>query len=115
MIRFVIRIFGNSVALYIAAFFVHGFIVVGGIKELLIAGVILGLLNTLVKPVLRMISMPVIILTLGIFTLVINALMLWAVDYIFDFIQIQDLYSLVWATIIVSLVNAIISGASKST
>ena len=111
---FVIRIFGTSLALYAANWFVAGFVFTGGIKEYAIAGVALGLLNMMVKPVLKLVSMPVIILTLGLFTLVINALLLWTVDYIFDFIAIQDIYTLAWATIVVSLVNVIISGIAKA-
>jgi len=114
MIAFLIRIIGNSLALYAASWFVAGFTFTGGIKEYAIAGVVLGLLNMLVKPVLKLISMPVIILTLGLFALVINALLLWVVDYIFDFITIQDIYALAWATIVVSITNVIISGIARA-
>ena len=114
MISFIIRIFGNSLALYSASWFVTGFVFIGGIKEYAVAGVVLGLLNLLVKPVLKMISLPVIILTLGLFTVVINALLLWAVDYIFDFIEISDIMTLVWATIVISIVNMIVSAIAKT-
>jgi putative membrane protein len=57
--------------------------------------------------------MPLIILTLGIFLVAINALMLWLVDYAFDFITIKSLTALVWATIIVAIVNGIIATFSK--
>src|SRR3989344_2642232 len=98
MLSFIIRIFGNGLALYAAYLFVPGFSFSGGIKEYAIAGVVLGLLNMLVKPVLKLVSMPFIILTLGLFVLVINALLLWVVDYIFDFLAISDIYSLAWTT-----------------
>ncbi|MDP3697902.1 MAG: phage holin family protein [Candidatus Taylorbacteria bacterium] len=114
MVGFILRILGNSVALYAASWVVAGFEFSGGLKEYAMAGVMLGLLNMLVKPVLKLISMPVIILTLGLFTLVINALLLWLVDYIFDFMAISDIYALLWATIVVGLVNMIISGLTKA-
>ena len=114
MIGFIIRILGNSLALYAAHWFVEGFGFSGGIKELLIAGTILGLLNLLVRPILKLIATPVIILTLGLFILVINALILWIVDYIFEFVTISDLYALAWATIVVGIVNMIISGIAKA-
>jgi len=113
MIAFIVRILGNSLALYAASWFVAGFGITGGIKEYAIAGVVLGLLNMIVKPVLKLISMPIIILTLGLFTIVINALLLWAVDYIFDFVAISDIVSLVWATIVISIVNMVIGAFSK--
>ena len=114
MISFIVRILGNSLALYAAAWFVPGFSFTGGLREYAIAGVVLGLLNMTVKPVIKFISMPVIILTLGLFTIVINALILWAVDYIFDFITIQDTMTLVWATLVIVVVNMIISAVAKT-
>src|SRR3989344_4484419 len=109
MIGFIVRIIGNSVALYAAYYFVPGFIVAGGIKEYLLAGILFGLLNKIVKPPIKLLTMPLIILTLGLFLVVINALMLWLVD----FVIIESITALVWATIITAFVNAIIGAFSK--
>ncbi len=114
MVSFVLRILGNSVALYAASYFVVGFGFSGGIKEYAMAGVVLGLLNMTVKPILKTISLPVIILTLGLFTIVISALLLWLVDYIFDFILIADIPALIWATIVIWVVNLIVSAITKA-
>lgn len=113
MLGFLIRILGNSVAIYAAYFWVSGFIIVGGVKEFLLAGVLLGLLNKIVKPPIKLLTMPLIILTLGLFLVVINALMLWLVDYTFDFVTIESITALVWATIIVAIVNAVIAAFTK--
>lgn len=113
MAGFVVRILGNSLALYVAFYLVPGFVVKGGPKEYLMAGILLGLLNTLVKPMLKIVTLPLIILTLGLFILILDAVMLWAVDYIFDFVIIQDAWALIWATIIVGIVNLFISKTSK--
>ncbi|OGM98601.1 MAG: hypothetical protein A3C71_02825 [Candidatus Yanofskybacteria bacterium RIFCSPHIGHO2_02_FULL_43_15c] len=114
MIGFVIRILGNSLALYVAYWLVPGFIVSGSWKEYLLAGAFLGLLNLIVKPILKAISMPIIILTLGLFILVINGLLLWTVDYIFDFVSIKDVTALLYAVIVVAIVNLIISMTAKA-
>lgn len=113
MISFIIRILGNGLAIYAAHYFITGFSVAGGWKEYLLAGVLLGLLNTIVKPPIKLIAMPLIWLSLGMFLVVINALMLWLVDYAFDFVTIADITALVWATIVVAVVNGIISSVSK--
>lgn len=113
MTNFIIRILGNSLALYAAAYFVPGFLIDGGIKEYLLAGVLLGVLNLSIKPILKAVSMPLIILTLGLWTIVLNALILWAVDYVFNFVVVQDLTALVWATIIISIVNIFVSTTTK--
>ena len=115
MVGFILRILGNSVALFAASWFVAGFIFTGGLKEYALAGTVLGLLNMVVKPALKLISMPVIILTLGLFTLVINGLLLWSVDYIFDFVTISNLTALAWATIVVTIVNMLVSAITKAT
>lgn len=109
----VIRILGNSLALYVAVRLVPGFIVSGGVYEYLIAGVVLGLLNLIVKPILKAISMPLVILTLGLFTLIINGLLVLGVDYLFDFVTISSLASLFWAVIIVSIINIFVSMIAK--
>jgi len=113
MIGFLVRILGNSIAIYAAYFWVPGFVIIGGIKEYLLAGVLLGLLNKIVKPPIKLLTMPLIILTLGLFLVVINALMLWLVDYAFDFVAIESITALVWATVVVAAVNATISAFSK--
>lgn len=63
-----------AVAVYVTAYFVPGIAVVG-IKGAIITSVVLGLLNTFVKPFVKLLSFPVNLLTLGLFTIVINALM----------------------------------------
>lgn len=113
MIGFIIRIIGNCLALYAAVWLINDFAFSGGIKEYLIAGSVLGLLNLVVKPILKLISTPFIILTLGLFTIVINALILWVVDYMFDFMMIPDITTLLLATVIISIINIIVSKFAK--
>ena len=113
MTGFAVRILGNSLAFYIANLLVPGFVVNGGLKEYLIAGILLGFFNMLVRPLLKLISMPLIILSLGLFTLVINGLILWLVDYVFDFVVIENLTALFWVVIITGLVNLLTSFGGK--
>lgn len=113
MIDFIIRILGNAAALYVAQYFIAGFSVTGDIKQYILAGILLGLLNLIVRPILKLITFPLLIVTLGLFSLVINAILLWIVDYVFAFVSISDIRSLIWATIVVGIVNLIISGITK--
>ncbi len=73
--RLLARVLINAAALWVAAYFVPG-IRVGDWKSLLAVAVVFGLVNALVRPVLKLLSCPIIFLTLGLFTLVLNALML---------------------------------------
>jgi putative membrane protein len=101
---FIFRILQNTIALFVATL-VPGFHIQGGIKEYLLAGALLAILNWLVKPILKFVSFPIILLTFGLFTLVINAIILRIVDRWFAFMTIDSLTALFLATIVISIVN----------
>ncbi len=113
MKSFILRIIGNAVAVYLAFRFVPGFSVTGGWEQYLIAGLGLAILNVTLRPILKLLATPLIMLTLGLFSLVINALMLWILDYFMAGITIGDIMTLVWATLIVTVVNLFVSGIAK--
>jgi putative membrane protein len=71
----IVRILVNAAALWAAARLIPG-IDAGGIGSVLAIAVVFGVLNALIKPFLKLVSCPVILLTLGLFTLVVNAVML---------------------------------------
>src|ERR1035437_8770213 len=73
--KIILRILINAAALWVAASFVPG-IHAGGIGSILALALVFGLVNAFVRPFLKLVSCPIILLTLGLFTLVVNALML---------------------------------------
>lgn len=74
---FLVRLVINIVALYVTASILPGFTVKDlSIETLFVIALVFGLINALVKPVVKLLTCPMVILTLGLFTLVINALML---------------------------------------
>jgi putative membrane protein len=73
--RIILRVLINAAALWIAASFVSG-IHAGGMGSILALALVFGVVNALVRPFLKLVSCPIILLTLGLFTLVVNALML---------------------------------------
>lgn len=109
IIRVFVRVAGNSLALYAATRLVSGFTLSGGWQSYLSAALVLMVLNWTIKPLLKLISFPLIILTLGLFTLAINAGILWLLDRFFAFITIADLFSLFWATLVITIINLVIS------
>ena len=112
--RLIFRLFFNVLAIWAAYFFVPGFIINGGIKEFVVAGILLGLFNLIVKPIVKIISTPLILLTLGLFTLVINAFIVLLVDYLLDFVIIQTYSALFWSTVVIGIVNMVTSSFMKS-
>lgn len=102
---FIIRILSTLLGLWAADRLLGEFQVNGGWEGFLIAGVVLVLLNMLLRPVLKLISFPLIILTLGLFSIVINAFMLWLTASFTNYISFSDLTALFLATVIISAVN----------
>ena len=80
--RLILRLVITAVALWCAVRFVDGISFTGNPVLLLGVALVFGVVNTIVKPVLMLLSLPAIVLTLGIFLLVINALMLWFTGWI---------------------------------
>lgn len=77
MTRALIQVLINSVGLLLAAYLVPGIHYAGGVLLLLLAGAVIGLVNLLIKPIVTLLSLPLIVLTLGLFFLVVNGLMLY--------------------------------------
>lgn len=78
----------NAVALLVVAYILPG-ITVASFGSALIAALVLGLLNTLVKPVLVLLTLPITIVTLGLFLLVLNALVFWFAGSILKGFQVN--------------------------
>ena len=75
--RLLLRLFINAAALWVAVRLVPGISFAGNPLLLLAVALVFGVVNTIVKPLVTLLSLPAVLLTLGIFLLVINALMLW--------------------------------------
>ena len=103
----IIGLASNILALYLANLWVPGFTVTGGWKEYLIAGLALGLLNLIVRPILKIVTLPLIWLSLGLFLIVINAIILWLAAQFTGYIVIDSYVALLWATLIMAVVNFI--------
>ena len=75
--KLLLRLLINAAALWVAVRFVPGISFEGNPVLLLVVALVFGIVNTIVKPIVTLLSLPAVLLTLGIFLLVINALMLW--------------------------------------
>ena len=105
---FLLSIAGNGLGLYLAQRVIENFVFTGGYMNYLTAGFILAGLNLILKPILKTITFPFIIITLGLFIFVINAFLLWLTDYIFDFMAFETTASLIFTTILIGFINLII-------
>ena len=113
--RIILHIVANALAIIIANRFVPGFAFFGDSMDLLIASAVLGIVNSLIKPVLKFLAFPIIILTLGLFSVIINIALLYFVSYLLPSIQIDGFWAALWTVLIISLTNGLIfsRGISK--
>jgi putative membrane protein len=104
MAGFLIRMLITSLGLWVASRVVPG-MEISGFGTLLGSALLLGFVNAVVRPLLVLLTLPITILTLGIFLLVINAAMLGLVASLFDNFVINGLFSAILGSVIVSLVS----------
>jgi len=113
MTKFFLRWAINAIALYVAVQFVAGINFVGSWTGLLWLALIIGLLNALVRPVLKLLTFPLIILTLGLFTVVINTIVLMLTSSIgqaFNLgLTVDGFWSALLGSIVISLVSVVLS------
>jgi putative membrane protein len=80
--RFLLRLIVTAAALWVAVLLVPGIEHAGPWEHLLVVALVFGLVNAVVRPILVYLSCPLIVLTLGLFMFVLNALMLWLTGYV---------------------------------
>ncbi len=97
----------NALALYIVAAIVPG-IHIGNFTSALLAVVIIGLLNTLIKPILFLLTLPITILTLGIFSLILNALMLLLAGSVISGFRVDGFVAAFIGSILLSIVSTVL-------
>lgn len=96
-------------ALLLIAWIVPG-ITLAGFNTALLAAVVIGLINIVIKPILILLTLPINVLTLGLFTLVINALMFLLASKLVSGFKIIDFWSAFLGALIFSILSIVISG-----
>lgn len=118
---FLLRAAVTGLALWVVTLIVPGIRFVGGdtalqrVGVVLVVAIVFGVVNAIIKPVVQILSIPLYILTLGLFHVVINALMLWITAWITDHtthwgLQIDQFWwTAIWAAIALSIVGWLFS------
>jgi putative membrane protein len=113
MTKFIIRWGINAAALYAAVLLVDGIELQGNWTSLLWLALIFGLLNALVRPLLKLLTCPLIVLTLGLFTIVVNTLMLMLTSRVgqaFGFgLTVDGFWTAVLGSLVISVVSIVMS------
>lgn len=103
----------NILSLLAAAYFVSGFQLTSNYKGILLTGLIFTAINIFIRPILKIILSPVIFMTLGLGIIIVNALALYILDYFSQNVNIADIPSLIYSTLIISVINFVFHFISK--
>ena len=109
ILKIATAIIANGLAVWVAARLVDGVSFQDGLKNLVWAGLILGAINTFIRPVLKLLSFPFILLSLGFFSLAISLGLIYLLDYLLPAFQMESLAAALWGSIVISLVNYFLS------
>ena len=107
MLQFLLTWLATASSLIITAFVVPGFTIVS-FSSALVGAVVLGLVNAIVKPILILFTLPLTILTLGLFLLVVNAIALGLVGYLTPGLSIAGFFPALFGSIVLTLVSSVI-------
>lgn len=114
ILKIIILIAGNALALYLADRLIPGFEITTGYIGFIKVGITLGIMNFFIRPIIKLLSLPLIIITFGLFSLAINIFLLYYTSYLFDFFTINSLTAGILGLLVLSLVNSTISTIFKN-
>jgi putative membrane protein len=107
--RLIVRILINAAALWVADRIVEGIELSGRFWAILLVALIFGVVNAIIKPVVKLLSLPVLILSLGLFALVINAGMLALTAALTDNLTVDGFIPALLGALVISVVSAILN------
>ncbi len=111
--HFLLRLLINAAALWVATRFVPGIAFQGSWTSLFLVALVFGVLNASVRPFLKLLTFPILILTLGLFTFVINALMLLITGWISERLNlgfhVAGFWPAFWGGLVISIVSLLMS------
>ncbi len=113
MRNFVVRIFVNALALSAAAWLVPGISLSGGFGDTLLVALVFGLVNAILKPLVLLLSLPFLLLTLGLFAFVVNAAMLLLTARLTEHLPVSGFGWALLGSLVISLVTAVLGGVLK--
>jgi len=112
-VRVLLRLLINAAALWVATQMVRGISFSGDWRLLLLVALVFGVLNVLVRPILIILTFPFLLVTLGLFTLVLNAFMLWLTGVLSETLglgfYVRDFWAAFFGALVVSLVSFALS------
>lgn len=112
--KFAVRWLVSGLGLWIAAGIFSGITYEGRWQVLVVAGFLLAIINSFIRPILVLFTLPAVLLTLGLFMIVINGLTVWMVAWLYGPLELSSFWVALLAGIIIGLVNWLVSAIVDS-
>ena len=113
MARIVLQILLNGAGVFLAAYLVPGVTYTGSWPYLLLVGLVIGLINLLVRPLVTLLSLPALILTLGLFYILINGLLFWLASLVLDHLTVDGFWAAILGGLVLAVFNWLMRGFVK--
>lgn len=112
--KLILRILINAVAIWLTSLLLSGFSFAGNFFNLIVVAIIFGLVNALIRPIIKLLTLPITVVTLGLFTLVINTIMLMLTVWFSSALSLtgglfENVLIAFVAAIIISVISTILS------
>ena len=98
----------NALALYVTAFIVDG-ISIAGVAAALVAALVWGFFNTVIRPLVTLLTLPINIMTVGLFTFVVNGILLWLVSDVVVGFDVKNIWVGILGAIVLSVASSVFS------
>jgi putative membrane protein len=112
-VTFLIRLLVTAAALWVATRIVPGVTYEGGVLPFVVVALIFGAINATLRPLTKLLTCPLILLTLGLFALVVNGLMLWLTSSLATALglgfHVSGFWAAFWGALVVSIVSTLLS------
>lgn len=92
MKKIIMDITTYTLSIYFTSIFFRGLVILGGVESFFISGVLLTVASYILKPILKILTLPLTFLTFGLFSLIVNAVVVFAVSLVFPLFQVHSFY-----------------------
>lgn len=106
--KILVKIIANIAALWIAVAYVPGFIIAGGTTSFIIGGIVLAGANLIIRPILKFVTFPILVLTLGAFYIIIFIIVLLIADFLLPQLTVSGFQALLWGALIIGVINTLV-------
>jgi len=109
IVRFLVRWLVCSLGLWIAAGILSNNIKYSSLYVIVIAGLVLAIINTIIKPILVVLSLPVIFVSLGLFMIIVNGVCVYIASKLYGQLRVDNFWAAIFAGMVIGLVNYLVT------